>query len=155
MASRCAHGTGSRAGSQDEDSDKRRRRPTPSHALGVEGRLSNLQGHEDVEGRRSERRGQVPLGRHAPSDKREVRSLGFEAVEHRLLAGRGLFSLWSAFQRRVFVVVIGERSRRQVGSDSPSIIDLGRNQERNQEKDEPFHLQDCLLVEAKTINLRF
>src|SRR5262249_32759714 len=74
-----------------EGSDGSRRRPTPLHALAVEGRLSNLQGHEGVEGRRSERRGQVPPGRHAPWGHVAIGSLGVQADEHRPLPGRGLF----------------------------------------------------------------
>jgi hypothetical protein len=141
-------GTGSCAGSKDEGSDTRRRRPTPARALAVEGRRSNLQGRDDVEGRRSERRGQVPLGRHAPSDKGEVRSLGLESDEHRLVVGRVLVFLWSPLRRQVFVVVISQRSRRQDGSGSPKIIDQGPNQEKDQKGGAPVHLQGCPLVEA-------
>src|SRR5262249_24525506 len=83
-ASRGAQGTGSCTGLKDEGSDKRRRGPTPAHARAVGGRLSNLQGQEGVDGRRSERRRQVPLGRRGSSDKGPVRSLGFESGEHRL-----------------------------------------------------------------------
>ena len=145
-------GTGSCAGSKVESSDTRRRRLTPARALAVEGRRSNLQGREDVEGRRSERRGQVPLGRHAPSVKGEVRSPGLESDEHRLVVGRALVFLRSPLRRQVFVVVISQRSRRQDGSGSPKIIDQGRNQEQDQEIGEPVHRRGCPLKEATATN---
>src|SRR5262245_60915116 len=64
---------------------------TPSHTLAGKGKLSDLQGHEDVEGRRSERRSQSPLAPHAPSDNRKVRSRGLQPDEHRRLTGSGFF----------------------------------------------------------------
>src|SRR5262249_39915305 len=135
----------------------RRQRPAQAKTcavarLAAERRRSNLQGREDVEGRRSERRGQVPLGRHAPSDQGEVRSLGLESDERRLLVGRALVFLWSPLRRQVFVGVISQRSRRQDGSGSPIIIAQGRNREKDQEIDEPVHRQGRPLKEATATN---
>jgi hypothetical protein len=107
--------------------------------LAVEGRLSNLQGHEEVEERRSARRGQVPPGRHASSDKGKVRSLWFESDAHRLLPGRELLFLWLPLRRQVFVVFIGQRSGRQDGTGYPKIIDLSPHHEKDQKAGVPVH----------------
>jgi hypothetical protein len=125
--------------------------------LAVGGRLSNLQGQEDVEGRRSERRRQVPLGRHTALDRGQVRSLGFESGEHQLLPGGALFFPWSPLGRQVFVVVVvnSHRNGRRAKSGSPTIIDLGPNQEKDQKVGVPAHLEGCPLVEvaAPTLDL--
>jgi hypothetical protein len=129
------------------EDEQRRRRPTPAHASAGEGRLSNLQGHEDVQGRRSERRSQGPLGQYTPWCKGEVRSAGCQSLGDRLLVGRRQLFLWSPLRRQVFIV-ISNYSRRQDGSNDPSIIDLGRHQEKDQKVGEPSHLRGRLLVQA-------
>jgi hypothetical protein len=127
--------------------EQRRGRPTPPHAFEVGGRLSKLQGHEDVQGRRGERRGPVPPGQHAPCYKGEVRSAGWHRLAGRPLVGRRQSFLWSALRRQVFVVVISKRSRRQGEGDGPSVVGLGRHQEEDQKVGEPPHLRARLPVQ--------
>jgi hypothetical protein len=130
------------------EDERRRRRPTPAHASAGEGRLSNLQGHEDVQRRRSERRSQGPPGQCTPWCKGEVRSAGCQSLGDRLLVGRSQLFLWSPLRRQVFVIIISKRGRRQDRSDGPSIIDLGRHQEKDQKVGEPSHLRGRLLLQA-------
>jgi hypothetical protein len=69
---------------------------------------------------------------------------------HRLLAGRRPLFLESPLRRQVFLVVIREGSRRQDGSNGPRIIDLSRDQEKDQKAGEPFHLRCHPLVPITT-----
>ncbi len=53
----------------------------------------------------------------------------------------GMFLPWLRLLRQVFVDVISELVRRQFKSGDPSIFDLGRQQEKDQNVGELLHLQ--------------
>src|SRR5262249_12046100 len=112
-----------------------------TYAVWGRARLSNLQGCKDVKRRRGERSCEIPGGRRAPSDKPEVRSLGFTSQDHLVLMS--VFFLWWPVRRQVFVVIRQriKRNRQEIGNGSPRKISLGRNQDRDEKTGEPIHRQ--------------
>src|SRR5262249_50594036 len=72
----------------------------------------------------------------------------------RLLA-TGAVVILSSLLRRQVLVVISQRSRRQDGRDGPSIIDLGRNQQKHQKVAEAFHVERSPPSRATTRCLLF
>src|SRR5215813_9346573 len=104
---------------------------------------SNLQGHEDVEDRRSERPTKDPLEQHAASNKWKLGGLGLGAKEHRPPVRRTLFYLRPPLRREVFVVITSHRSKGRKRIDDPSIVGLGREKEKQQKVVGRIHLQEC------------
>ena len=113
---------------------------------GSEQQALNLQGHEDVEKRRSDRRGAEPLARPAPSDRWQGGSQGCQPAVYRLQVRSGLFLASGSWRWQIRIVGISEWSRGQKGIKSPEFIELGCEQEKNQEISDPFNLQNRRLA---------
>jgi hypothetical protein len=120
---------------------RRAQEQTHAAARSREGRLSDLQGHEDVERRRSARRCQVPPGRLTGLDRGRVGDLEFQTDKHRPGAReRGLFP-GLAPGSEVFIVVAGERSGMGNGDrGQQDVVELRPERQEDQEIRNPFHL---------------
>jgi hypothetical protein len=107
-----------------------------------EGTFSNLQGHEEAEGRWSERCGQVPLERHGSSDQKELGNFGYPPDRLWLPVGTALFLLFLALLRKVFVIIRRRgRGLESQGRGKHRIVGLRPEEEKEQEVGSPFHQQ--------------
>src|SRR5262249_13023381 len=95
-------------------------------AQAAEGRISKLQGHEEVEGRKRVGLSRVPRGGSAARGGAVVRSPDFPGVGHPLSAGGGGCFPLSPLRGQELLVVIPERGRRRDGSEGPNFIGLGQ-----------------------------
>src|SRR5262249_3212993 len=101
---------------RDRKGCSQRRAPTfaaPVRAQGITDGLSQLQRHEDVERRGTQRPRGLPLracpGGRGPRE--EAGGLRFQTITHRLLAFRRVLGTLFALDREILVVLAGKRAR--------------------------------------------
>jgi hypothetical protein len=97
-----------------------------AHPLGKTGRLSTLQGHENVERGLVEGRGELRVERPAWPDGEKVDDSWIQTHVSRTLVMRRLFRFLSPFRREIFIVIgcYSDWRRRQDRSAEPRIIEL-------------------------------
>src|SRR5262249_40186963 len=106
---------------------------TYPRAHGGTGRLSTAQGHEDVKRRTAERGGEERTGRVVAAKGDKARARGdVPNGDDRPLAFRRSFSFALADNGKEFVII--ERSRQGNRGQNPGVIDLGPEQQKDQEK---------------------